>query len=156
MAKLTPVPAPGTARARAFYTEQEADTLARTLWGEARGEGPGGMAAVACVVLNRVAVARARGGRYWWGADVVSVCLAPWQFSCWNRADANYAKVRSVTEADPYFATALRVARRALAGALPDPTGGATHYHAIGASPAWAAGAAPTATIGRHVFYRLV
>lgn len=156
MAKLTPVPAPGTAQARAFYTEREADVLARTLWGEARGEGPEGMGAVASVVLNRVAVAAAHGGRYWWGGDVIAVCLKPWQFSCWNRADPNYARLQALDAADLHFATALRVARRALAGVLADPTGGATHYHTRAISPAWARGAQPTAAIGAHVFYRLV
>ena len=57
------------------------------------------------------------------------------------------------TAADPVFATCLRVARRAVAGLLPDPTGGATHYHAVGLHPDWAAGHGPCAEIGRHVFY---
>ena len=30
------------------------EVLARTLWGEARGEGPEGMTAVACTIMNRV------------------------------------------------------------------------------------------------------
>ena len=58
-------------------TATAADTLARTLWGEARNQGQCGMAAVAHVVLNRAAHPR------WWGHDIISVCRAPEQFSCW-------------------------------------------------------------------------
>ena len=51
-----------------FYDELAADTLARTIWGEARNESDTGMEAVAMVVLNRVAHAQKAGGKYWWGA----------------------------------------------------------------------------------------
>ncbi len=138
-----------------FYKEMEIDVLARTLWGEARGEGVQGLEAVAAVVLNRVAYAEDRAG-YWWGNDIISVCQKPYQFSCWNRSDPSYLKLQQVTADDAYFATALRVARRAAAGTLSDPTGGATHYHADYVSPYWAKGHTPTVTIGRHIFYRLM
>ena len=128
------------------------DVLARTLWGEARGEGSAGMQAVASVILNRVAIAKRTGGA-WWGNDVIGVCQKPYQFSCWNRNDPNRAKLLNVNEADIYFATAMRIARRAIAGVLDDPTMGATHYHAAGISPAWAHGEKPVAVIGRHIFY---
>src|SRR5690606_36420115 len=106
-----------------------------------------GMAAVACVILNRVDVARRRGG-YWWGNDVISVCQTPYQFSCWHRADPHYRKLVDVKDADIQFATALRIARRALAGTLPDKTGRATHYHERSIAPSWAKGEVPTRTIG--------
>jgi spore germination cell wall hydrolase CwlJ-like protein len=48
------------------------------------------------------------------------------------------------------------VAARALAGVLPDPTGGATHYHANEALPRWALGQMPLAELGGLVFYRLL
>lgn len=47
-------------------SEKETDILARTIYGEARGESISGMEAVASVVLNRVAFAKRRG-RFWWG-----------------------------------------------------------------------------------------
>lgn len=47
-------------------SEKETDILARTIYGEARGESISGMEAVASVVLNRVAFANRRG-RFWWG-----------------------------------------------------------------------------------------
>lgn len=138
-----------------YYNELAADILARTIWGEARAEPQAGMEAVASVVLNRVAVAMKKGG-YWWGNDIISVCQKPYQFSCWNRTDANYPKLIAVTEKNIHFATCLRIARRAVAGALSDQTGGATHYHADYVSPYWAKGQVPTIIIGRHIFYRLV
>lgn len=124
------------------------ETLARTLWGEARGEGPDGMQAVAAVVLNRQAHRR-------WPNDVVAVCQQPWQFSCWNPGDPNRSKLLAVTAKDAMFARALGIARDALAGELVDPTGGADHYHAKGILPSWAKGQTPSAAIGNHLFYKL-
>jgi N-acetylmuramoyl-L-alanine amidase len=129
------------------------DILARTLWGEARGEPVRGKEAVACVVMNRVRTAQARGGRYWWGADPIAVCTKPWQFSCWNPADPNRAKLEAVTMEDRTFRMCVRIARRALAGVVDDPTGGATHYHTRDVAPPWSRGRSPTAEIGGHVFY---
>lgn len=123
------------------------DVLARTLWGEARGEGQIGMEAVACVILNRAA----KPG--WWGRSVAEVCLKPWQFSCWNADDPNRAKLLTVDASDPAFRLALEVAGRALAGSLADCTAQATHYHARHVLPGWAKGRAPSAMIGRHAFY---
>ncbi len=142
--------------AQAFYQELELDVLARTLWGEARGEGAQGMEAVACVILNRVKVADEKGGQYWWGNNVISVCQKPYQFSCWNRSDANYKRVQAVTQkTDIHFATSMRVARRALAGVLDDQTFGATHYHEQSIMPDWSLGQTPSAHIGHHIFYKL-
>ena len=47
----------------AFIKNLEIDVLARTLWGEARGEGTAGMQAVASVILNRVKIAKQKGLR---------------------------------------------------------------------------------------------
>ena len=157
MSRPTLVPVLDAARHPAAPTpggpiEAAVDTLARTLWGEARGEPVRGIEAVAAVIINRVRAAERRGG-FWWGDSVVAVCRKPFQFSCWNTNDPNRAKLLAVTAADPVFATCLRVARRAVAGLLDDPTVGATHYHATGLHPDWAAGHGPSAEIGRHVFY---
>ena len=152
-----------------YYKQTEVDVLARTLWGEARGEGTAGMQAVAHVILNRVKIAQEktkvesfgtseqeRKKSYWWGNNVIQVCQKPYQFSCWNRSDPNFRKLQALTEKDLYFATALRIARRVLIGATDDPTGGATHYHANNITPYWAVGEKPSAIIGRHIFYSLV
>jgi len=130
------------------------DTLARTVWGEARGEGSAGMRAVAAVILNRLAVAQAQGG-YWWGATIIDICRKPYQFSCWNARDPNRERLLRVTKDDPAFRAALGIAESALSGLLADHTSGATHYHAAGVSPVWAKRSRPVAVIGRHIFYRL-
>jgi spore germination cell wall hydrolase CwlJ-like protein len=140
---VTPPPAPGS----------PVDVLARTLWGEARGEAVAGKQAVASVVLNRVRRARERGGRYWWGASIEEVCRRPWQFSCWNESDPNRAKLEKVGMDNPAFRQCVRVASQAVAGTLDDATGGATHYHTAGIDPPWSRGRIPSATIGRHLFY---
>ncbi len=131
------------------------DVFARTLWGEARGEGTHGMESVACVILNRVEHAHKKG-KFWWGNSIIQVCQKPYQFSCWNRSDPNFKKLQNVTKDDVYFATAIRTAQRAMAGCLEDVTENATHYHTKAINPYWAKGQRPCANIGSHLFYRLV
>ncbi|PCJ98659.1 MAG: hydrolase [Zetaproteobacteria bacterium] len=138
-----------------FYDEITADVLARTLWGEARGEGAEGMKAVACVILNRAAIAQKKG-KFWWGNNIIQICQKPYQFSCWNRSDPNFQKLQLVDEGDLYFVTACRIANRALAGVLKDNTLGATHYHAASIAPYWAKGKTPSSVVGVHKFYDLV
>lgn len=129
----------------------EADVLARTIWGEARGEGYAGMQAVANVIMNRVK----RGG--WYGLTVTEVCKKPYQFSCWNVNDVNYAKIQNVTTDNNQFLQALDIARQAVAGTLPDITSGATEYHATSIEPAWNyAKLEDVGTIGNHKFYRSI
>lgn len=155
--KLTPLlkDRSGDNNSAAFLKEIEVDVLARTLWGEARGEGATGMEAVASVILNRVEVARSKGG-FWWGNNIIQVCQKPYQFSCWNKNDPNFKKLTSVTSDDMHFATALRIARRSLLGFVKDSTYGATHYHTFNILPHWAKGQKPTTRIGRHIFYTLI
>ena len=136
----------------ALPTDPATELLARTLYGEARGESVRGKEAVAAVIVNRVRRSRDRGG-YWWGDDVAQVCRKPWQFSCWNSDDPNRSVIEKVTPRNRVFRLCIRIARRAVTGALTDPTGGATHYHSHAANPPWARGRAPTAEIGGHLFY---
>ncbi|WP_417625332.1 cell wall hydrolase [Paremcibacter congregatus] len=131
----------------------ETEILARTLYGEARGEELAGIEAVASVILNRVAFARKRG-RYWWGSDVKGVCLKPAQFSCWNANDPNRKKLLALSPRDPAYRLCKRIAHRAVAGDLCDQTDGATHYHTVAVDPYWARGHVPVAEIGNHLFYR--
>jgi len=127
-------------------TEDQADYMARTLYGEARGEGARGMQAVANVIINRVK----QGG--WYGASVKDVVLKPYQFSCWNENDVNRTIILNANSAQ--LATARNIAERVISGELPDITGGATHYHAKSITPYWASSLTKTATIGNHVFYK--
>jgi N-acetylmuramoyl-L-alanine amidase len=148
-----PVPAPATAATDANAAwEETVDILARTLWGEARGEPLRGIEAVAAVVINRVALATRRRG-WWWGSTIVQVCRMPLQFSCWSERDPNRARLMDVGAGDLVFATCRRIARRAAAGLLDDPTHGATHYHNRTVEPAWARDRTPCAEIGNHLFY---
>jgi N-acetylmuramoyl-L-alanine amidase len=122
------------------------DTLARTTWGEARGEGNLGMQAVAAVVVNRTSFAPK------WGDTVEAVCLQPQQFSCWNPQEPTCA---AVDWTDPEFARSLVIALIACVGELPDPTNGATHYYADSIEPPyWAVGEEPCAVIGHHIFFK--
>lgn len=130
-----------------FEEEKAIDTLARTAWGEARGDGRKGIQAVINVVMNRVT----RGG--WWGANVIDVCKKPAQFSVWNENDPNYTKMLSVTRDDEWFDLAYVLAKTAVKDELPDITGGATHYHAKSINPSWTSSLNKTAIIGNHIFY---
>ncbi|HTJ64761.1 MAG TPA: cell wall hydrolase [Alphaproteobacteria bacterium] len=133
------------------------DTLARTLWGEARGEGREGMEAVAAVIANRIDISLAHGGRYWWGRDWISVCRAKAQFSCWNPGDPNRAKLLAVDDSDPSFRLAKEVAADAMADRIADPTFRATSYK-VASLPwpyAWGHFRLPLIEIGRHAFYDL-
>lgn len=123
--------------------------MAKTIWGEARGEGLRGMQAVANVIMNRVA----RGG--WYGASIKDVVLKPYQFSCWNATDVNRAKIDALTEAELASSGALNVARQVINGQLGDITGGATEYHNKNIEPNWDwSKLEKTVQIGNHIFYR--
>lgn len=63
--------------------------LAKTIYGEARGENVETMLAVGWVIRNRLQSKR-HGGTY---KDVV---LQPLQFSCWNKGDLNYKIIKGM------------------------------------------------------------
>ena len=126
------------------------DTLARTIYGEARGEATEGKVAVANVILTRAN----KGG--WWGSNIEGVCRKKWQFSCWNANDPNLHKLKRVTIEDTVFHECLIVAYLATAGLLKDNTKGATHYVAAGVNPKWMRGLVPCAEIGAHSFFNTV
>lgn len=126
------------------------DILARTVWGEARGQGRAGMEAVAATIANRVHNPR------WWGNGWLSVCRKPYQFSCWNPDDPNLPKMLKVDGTDAAFVTALAVADEAINGRLADPTGGADSYFDLSISaPSWATADKFTVQIGDMRFYRI-
>ena len=127
------------------------ELIARTIWGEARGDGRTGMIGVACCIMNR-----ARHPR-WWGHDAGEVCVQPWQFSCWNDGDPNQHKLISVGASDPDYLIAAEIAATAFGGKLADVTGGADSYYdrLMPSPPSWAAAATPTVTILRHKYFRV-
>ena len=125
------------------------DYLIRTIAFEAGGENELGKAAVAHVVLNRV-----RNGR--WGNSVEDVVTYPWQFEPWMTRRKELEKLHPF---DPRFQKAAKIADAVLAGNMPDPTAGATHFlnpvvvrqRRGGSLPLWARRKGQP--IGRHVFY---
>lgn len=123
----------------------DVEVLAKTVWGEARGESEIGKKAVICVVFNRFL------SKAWYSAkNVADVCLKKAQFSCWNTDDVNAEKIEKLTfiELKPY----MELIRDVLTEG--DITDGATHYHTKKINPAWAKNATPTVVYGNHIFYK--
>lgn len=135
-------------------TEKDRDILARTLWGEARGESTTGQIAVAWTIRNRVNDGKAKS---WWGEGYVGVCQKPYQFSCWNKNDPNYAFLIGIKQIPFRELAQVRIAAdQVIDGKVSDPTGGATHYYATAMpkAPIWAKDAKQTLKIGGHVFFK--
>ena len=127
--------------------DKAVDTLARTIWGEARGESREGKEAVASVILNRLKKPTRFGG------TIEEVCLKTSQFSCWNDNDPNLPKLKAVDVNDTNFAECLSIAEAAVKGNLADSTVGADHYHTTEVSPDWSKNKTTCKTIGNHLFY---
>lgn len=128
-------------------TENDIMTLARTAWGEARGESKTGQKAVICTVFNRF-----KSGRWYAGKTIAETCQKPWQYSCWNKNDPNRVKMAELTyiELKPYIELIREVEEDG------DITFGATHYYnpKACAKPKWAVGAQPCYVCGSHLFFR--
>jgi spore germination cell wall hydrolase CwlJ-like protein len=130
-------------------TSEDRDYLIRTIAFEASGESEEGKAAVAHVVLTRT-----RSGT--WGDTIKEVVTQPWQFESWMK---KRAEMESLDVDDHRYRSAARIADAVLAGRMPDPTTGATHFlnptivqqRRAGSLPAWTAGGG--LSIGRHTFY---
>ena len=145
---------------------QDLEALAKTIYGEARGEPIEGTVAVANVILNRVRKSRDVSGKVVYPlfgtGTIESACLRPYQFSCWNQSDPNRKKLLIIKATDPYFAECIVVAKLAIAGLLTDNTKGSTHYHAlnIGFPPSWLKPGEgppkPAVIIGKHAFHNAV
>lgn len=129
-------------------TENDMDVLARTIWGEARGENEQGKKAVVNVIFNRFS-----SGKWFAGKTIADTCQKPWQFSCWNKSDPNRKKMEALTyiELKPYFELIREVEQ-----AKVDLVNGATHYYApkVVACPKWAKGIEPCAKVGNHLFFK--
>ena len=119
-----------------------------TLLGEAENTGVSGMQHVASVILNRARI----GG--WWGHDVRSVCLAPWQFSCWNPGP-DRDRILALPTTYPWYGIADGIVSLAMAGSLADATLGADSYYArsMKTPPAWSRISRQTFADQWHVFF---
>jgi spore germination cell wall hydrolase CwlJ-like protein len=126
--------------------------MALCCYREARGETIFGKRAVCHVIKNRAS----QPG--WWGHDIQSVVLKPWQFSSFNPNDPN----STVWPADdsPSWTDSLSAASAVLIGEDQDSTDGATFYHdlSMGWPKAWGKESdyVNTLNIGRLRFYRPV
>jgi N-acetylmuramoyl-L-alanine amidase len=148
LASLNP-PIPVLKPALAHYDSEERDYLVRTMVFEASGEPEEGNAAVAHVILNRERLGR-------WGDNIKEVVTRPWQFEPWM---TRRKEIESLSEDDPRYLKAARIADAVLSGQKPDPTAGATHFlnptivrqRRGGSLPRWAVGEGQP--IGRHTFY---
>jgi len=135
------------------------ETLARTIWGEARGESEEGQAAVAWVMRNRAQAAQGfitkqkRAHPLYGDGTLVGACRAPRQFSAWNVDDANRSKLLQLGFDDASYCRAFAIGCQVWGGLIKDPTGGATHYHRHDIEPIWAKAMKATALIGAHMFY---
>ena len=131
---------------------QELLIMAKTVWGEARGESTEGQIAVAWVIKNRAMNPK------WWGRTIEEVCLKKYQFSCWLESDPNRAKMDKLTEED--LKEQIEVCQSVLDDEVSDPTQGANHYHVKGLLPSWVRNEEddsikqPIVIIGNHSFYR--
>lgn len=128
--------------------------MARTIYGEARGSSREDRIAIAWVIRNRANIDLGSDKKPdWWGESVAGVCLAKWQFSCWNQGDPNLKAIATIDTEDEVFEECLAIAGGVLQGAPPDPTGGATHYHHhLLRPPHWAIDKRGT-RFGAHLFY---
>ncbi len=136
------------------------DYYSLTIFGEARGEPIEGRIAVAAVIRNRL-----RAGH--WGASYEAVCLAPHQFSCWQRVGghSNYDTLKALEQqieqgqrpSDPVLTECYAIAQEMVSGRLQDNTTGGTHYMTTAlfkaAPPLWAKELTPLCVIGSHVFF---
>lgn len=122
------------------------EIMAKTIFGEARGETEEGQIAVACCILNRF------NSKKWFSARTIAgVCQKPWQFSCWNKNDPNAQIIAKLSY--PTYSKYFPIIKQALER---DVTKGATHYYApaIVRCPDWAVGKQPCAKIGHHLFFK--
>lgn len=122
------------------------DALARSIWAHGRERGIRAMEALAAMAANRRTLFP--------GRSLACIASDPTLFAAWDPADARHEALRRASSADPAFAAALRVARRALAGGA-DPVDGATWFHDIADPvPVAVAGLAPRALLAGFHFYR--
>jgi spore germination cell wall hydrolase CwlJ-like protein len=144
-----------------FTRLTDLETLALTLWGEARGESILGKLAIACVIRNR-SLAR--------HLTIKETCLQPMQFSCFTPkgGKTNYQMVKAKAEAilahdatalgDPAWLECYWVALGTEQFKLRDITHGADHYMTTDLlqsnPPKWASAMDTTIVLGAHTFLR--
>ena len=120
--------------------------LARTIYWEAKSEGPAGMEAVANVVMNRLghkSFPNTICGIVRQGSET-GACQFGWW--CDGRSDD--------AEEGKSYAMAKEIARKALNMQLIDLTGGALYFNQKKAISRWSGEYGTIVEIGEHVFYK--
>ena len=121
--------------------------LAEAVYFEARGEGLAGQAAVAEVILNRVASKKFPS----------TVCKVINQGSSRKfKCQFSYmcdGKSEKIYDRNSYERI-VKLSWIMIMGSARVLTNGATYYHATAVSPTWAKSMEKTNVIGRHIFYR--
>ncbi len=146
-------------------------TLVKTIYGEARGSTDLDKYAVACVIRNRAKIARscvAQHGKshpLFGNGEIADVCLKPYQFSCWNKQDPNYALLTSLDmeealTSDKVLYHCYVIAEKVITefDDLKDVTEGSTHFHTkrMGWPAAWGKQKPCTVEIGAHLYYNMI
>ena len=136
-----------------FSTDSDEVLLARMLFGEAENCKDTERIAIAHTALNRI-----YDGKKWNGETLREVILKPWQYSCFNKKDANREKLMNPERYNRNERNrCLKIAEDVLSGKYPDPTSGATHYfNPRDANPKWANEIIRIGEIdgSKHDFYR--
>ena len=129
---------------------EDKDYLIRTVIGEAGNQPPIGQAAVAHVILNRL-----NAGNY--GKNAKDVVLAPSQFEPWSTRGR---ELRGIPNTAPIYGDIGNIVDKVVAGEIPDPTGGATHFANVktvqdrgnNKAMGWINGMKNVTRIGDHTF----
>lgn len=138
----------------ARLTQNDYETLARTVYGEARGLNEEEQRRVIGAILNRAA--DGHGGQ----TTVAGVCRAPKQFSCWNSNDPNYKQIgpngviRDPAAMQRIYDLVGNIFSEIADGSYQDLSGGARYYHTPGVNPPWNRNMVVTVRSGNHIFFR--
>ena len=130
-----------------MFTKEDVLILAKTIYGEARGEISQGKVAVGCVIMNRY-----YSKKWFAGSTLAGTCLKKMQFSCWNDNDPNKKILENITK--DKLGDCYTIAKNLTDGVQQDITQGATHYHTLDCNPAWAKDKECLCVIGHHKFYK--
>lgn len=134
------------------------ETLALTIYGEARGEPVEAQIAVGCVCRNRLTLSSSI-------STYKDVCLEPKQFSCWNSFDPNYAILCNLAEKmistdglvpGEILKQCLYISVGIINNAILDNTHGSKNYMTTTLYASriiqWANGMKPSAVYGKQTF----
>lgn len=125
------------------------EALAAAIATAGRGETVRVLEALAAVVINRMLAARARRAPAAWGVNLASALRAPCLF-----ADPPGTAGEEALGEGAFEAACRRIAARAAAGSLPDPTGGALWWHRAGTARPEGAEGGEALRLGGLVFIR--